>query len=132
MPYFVVYFQLRTTEALLLAGDRSAATAVLKSARATATRLGYEGLTADIVHLARTNQLRLGGGAVSVDGDAALSERELEVLQLLVEGKSNPQIGEALFVTASTAKAHVSKILEKLGASSRTEAVAIAQRRGIL
>lgn len=55
-----------------------------------------------------------------------LTAREREVLQLLVEGLSNPEIAERLTVTRATAKAHVSNILGKLGASSRGEAIALA------
>lgn len=55
-----------------------------------------------------------------------VTERELEVLSLMVEGLHNPEIAERLFVSKSTVKFHVSSILNKLGASSRTEAVALA------
>ncbi|OGO20635.1 MAG: DNA-binding response regulator [Chloroflexi bacterium RBG_16_48_8] len=55
-----------------------------------------------------------------------LTPRELEVLALLVEGLSNPDIAEHLVVSRSTVKFHVSSILSKLGASSRTEAVSLA------
>lgn len=55
-----------------------------------------------------------------------LSEREREVLALMVEGLNNNQIAERLVISISTAKFHVSSILSKLGASSRTEAVSIA------
>lgn len=58
--------------------------------------------------------------------DFKLSERELEVLALLAEGLSNTQIADRLTVSTSTIKFHVSSILGKLGAASRTEAVAIA------
>jgi NarL family two-component system response regulator LiaR len=57
---------------------------------------------------------------------ADLSEREREVLSLMVEGLSNQQIAEKLIVSLSTAKFHVSSILSKLGVSSRTEAVSTA------
>lgn len=55
-----------------------------------------------------------------------LSDRELEVLALLVEGLKNGQIAERLSISVSTIKFHVSSILGKLGANSRTEAVSIA------
>lgn len=55
-----------------------------------------------------------------------LTEREREVLALMVEGLNNNQIAEKLVVSVSTAKFHVSRVLSKLNASGRTEAVAIA------
>jgi NarL family two-component system response regulator YdfI len=60
----------------------------------------------------------------------ALTAREREVLQLLAEGLSNRQIAARLFISPHTAKFHVASILAKLGASSRTEAVALGARRG--
>ena len=57
-----------------------------------------------------------------------LTPREREVLALLVEGLSNPKIAERLTVSYSTARAHVSNILSKLGVSNRAEAVALALR----
>ncbi len=62
----------------------------------------------------------------------ALSSRELEVLRLLAAGQTNRQIAERLFVTERTVKYHVSAILAKLGAGNRTEAVALANQRGLL
>jgi len=61
-----------------------------------------------------------------------LTEREREVLALLVEGLTNPEIAERLIVSRSTAKFHVSSILSKLGVASRTEAVAVAVKEGLL
>ncbi len=64
--------------------------------------------------------------------DFNLSKRELEVLALLIEGLSNADIAERMTVSASTIKFHVSSILGKLGASTRTEAVSIAHQNKII
>lgn len=61
-----------------------------------------------------------------------LSAREREVLALLVEGLNNAAIAERLVVSLSTAKAHVSNVLTKLGVSSRAEAVALAMRHHLV
>ena len=61
-----------------------------------------------------------------------LTARELEVLRLLRQGYSNPDIGHCLGITPRTAKAHVAALINKLGAADRTQAVAIAFERGIL
>ena len=60
------------------------------------------------------------------DPDPGLTERELEILQLMVDGLTNPEIAKKLFVSRSTVKFHISNILMKLGAASRTEAVSMA------
>lgn len=65
-------------------------------------------------------------------GDQALSARELEVLQLIAEGLSAPEIAERLFLGVTTVKTHLQHIYEKFGVSDRAAAVAQAHRRGIL
>lgn len=64
--------------------------------------------------------------------DETLTARELDVLQLLAEGLPNKIIAQRLRISEHTAKFHVSSIMMKLGAASRTEAVTVAARRGLL
>jgi two-component system, NarL family, response regulator LiaR len=61
-----------------------------------------------------------------------LTAREREVLALIVQGMSNPQIANELFVTESTVKSHVSNVISKLGVASRTEAVALALKHHLI
>lgn len=61
-----------------------------------------------------------------------LTEREMEVLALIVEGLSNPEIAEKLFITRATAKAHVHSILQKLYVDDRTQAAVTAMREGLV
>lgn len=62
----------------------------------------------------------------------SLTQRELSVLQQIAEGRSNKDIARRLSITEGTAKTHVKSILEKLDAISRTEAVAVAHKRGLI
>jgi DNA-binding NarL/FixJ family response regulator len=64
--------------------------------------------------------------------DVTLSEREQEVLALLAQGAANKEIARQLHITERTVKAHVRGIFDKLGVSSRAEAVAEAMRSGLL
>ena len=64
--------------------------------------------------------------------DEALTNREIEVLRKVASGNKNHDIAESLNISEQTVKAHITHILEKLGASGRAEAVAIATRRGII
>ena len=65
-------------------------------------------------------------------GDETLTEREVEVLRHIAEGNRNRDIAEKLFISEETVKVHVKHIMDKLGASDRTQAVAIGVRRGII
>jgi DNA-binding NarL/FixJ family response regulator len=65
-------------------------------------------------------------------GEEALTPRELEVLQQIAGGNRNKDVAERLFITEETVKVHVKHLMEKLGARDRTDAVAIALRRGII
>ena len=65
-------------------------------------------------------------------GEEALTPREIEVLQHIAKGNRNRDIANRLFITEETVKVHIKHIMEKLGANDRTQAVAIAVRRGII
>jgi DNA-binding NarL/FixJ family response regulator len=64
--------------------------------------------------------------------DESLTAREIDVLRLIAAGNRNRDIAERLFISEETVKVHVKHIMEKLGATDRTQAVAIAVRRGII
>jgi DNA-binding NarL/FixJ family response regulator len=64
--------------------------------------------------------------------DDALTDREVDVLRRLAGGNRNRDIAELLMISEETVKVHVKHLMEKLGASDRTQAVAIAVRRGII
>ncbi len=84
----------------------------------------HAGETCIPVHLA----VKLAG---RVSGEA-LSGREIDVLKLMAQGKSNKEIGSALFISEGTVKSHAKNIFAKMNVISRTEAVATATRRGLI
>jgi DNA-binding CsgD family transcriptional regulator len=129
--YAVARCQWRLAEALLGAGDREQATAAARVAHATASRLGAAPLRSVLQELARRGRLDLGVGAPARRALAGLTPRELEVLRLLVEGRSNRQIADELFISGKTASVHVTNLLAKLGVHSRLEAAALARRLGL-
>jgi DNA-binding NarL/FixJ family response regulator len=81
--------------------------------------------------LARRGRLDLGADTPPAPRAVGLTPRELEVLRLLVAGKSNRQIAEQLFISGKTASVHVTNILAKLGVHSRLEAAARARELGL-
>ena len=113
--YEVARCRWRLAEALLGGGDREQATMAAQAAHQTAVRLGAEPLRAALEALARRGRLDLGAGVPAERALAGLTPRELEVLRLLVEGRSNRQIAERLFISGKTASVHVTNILAKLG-----------------
>ena len=134
----------RLAEALAEAGDRDAARQEWLLAAAAADELGATALRAALADLGRRarigDSVRGQGGSDGwpkgqVDGGPAplsgLTEREGEVLRLLAAGHSNREIGAELFISPKTVSVHVSNILAKLNAASRTEAAAIAHRSGL-
>jgi two-component system, NarL family, response regulator YdfI len=84
------------------------------------------------LQIARTNR----SAAAEKETESAfvepLTDRELRVLNLLADGLSNPQIGRLLSISRNTVKFHVSSIISKLGAASRTEAVTIGVKLGLI
>jgi DNA-binding NarL/FixJ family response regulator len=120
-------------------GDRTAAATALGESHRIATTLGARPLRTAVDALAARSRLDLaandaGTARVAADTPAdpfGLTRRERDVLPLLVKGRTNRQIAEELFISENTAGVHVSNILGKLGASTRTEAAGIAARLGL-
>lgn len=129
-PYELARCERRLAEALLVADRRQEAAERARAARDTAVRLGAVPLREELDTLIRRG--RLADSPSAADRVPALTARESDVLRLLARGRTNRQIGEELFITGKTASVHVSNILAKLGASGRTEAVAIAYREGLV
>ena len=123
--------RLRLAETILASGgSREEAVSLLRAAADTAIRLRADPLHAEVAGLARRARIDLGTGEQADDLGVGLTAREREVLALLADGRSNREIGEALFISEKTASVHVSNILGKLGVSSRGAAVAMAVRLG--
>ena len=138
-PYPAAYARWRLAEALLAARvDRERAERAVRDADATAVRIGARPLRHELEQLARRSRIELAGGlggpgssgptSDEPGGGLGLTRRELEVLRLVADGRSNRQIAEELFISVKTASVHVSNILTKLAVSSRVEAAAVAHR----
>jgi DNA-binding CsgD family transcriptional regulator len=123
-PFEQARSQARHAAALRAAGDQNGATEVAHAAEEVAARLRAAPLLAELRPLTGTRPAH-----VTVD---LLTPRESEVLALVAAGRSNREIGEQLYVSVKTASVHVSNIMAKLGARTRTEAAAVARRRGLL
>jgi DNA-binding CsgD family transcriptional regulator len=139
-PYLDAYCRWREAEARLGDGNRAKATATLVEAHRIAARLGARPLQGAIEALATRARIDLTDPneapppaveSIRPADPFGLTRRERDVLPLLVQGRTNRQIAEALFISENTAGVHVSNILGKLGASSRTEAAGIAVRLGL-
>ena len=133
--YESVWARWREANARLAAGDRGRGTlATLKAALSGAQTLGMAPLAGRVRELAKRARLRLDRGVDEEQRDelSPLTARETEVLGLLAAGRTNRQIAQALFISDKTASVHVSNILGKLGAASRTEAAAIGRERGLI
>jgi DNA-binding CsgD family transcriptional regulator/tetratricopeptide (TPR) repeat protein len=132
-PFQAAYARLRAAEAGVAGGQREAAREPLEAAATAARRLSAQPLLEEIQWLARHASLRLTGEADGTEEGSdlqrlGLTDREVEVLRHLADGRSNKQIGERLFISAKTVSVHVSSILAKLGVASRGEAAATAHQ----
>jgi DNA-binding CsgD family transcriptional regulator/tetratricopeptide (TPR) repeat protein len=139
-PHRAGYAWWRQAQALLDAGLPAAAAAgPLRSALAAAG--GHVPLLDQIRALAERARISLQQPPADEPGAPppaqpltryGLTDRELTVLRLLAAGRTNPQIGAELYISASTASVHVSNILRKLGVPGRVQAAALAERAGLL
>ena len=84
------------------------------------------------LQIARTNSSAASENETELAFVEPLTDRELRVLNLLADGLPNPQIARLLSISRNTVKFHVSSIISKLGAKSRTEAVTIGVKRGLI
>ncbi|NUU07481.1 helix-turn-helix transcriptional regulator [Leifsonia sp. C5G2] len=120
------YALLRAARVAQLSGDRPRADRLVTQGRELAEAGGVAMLVRAADAIGAQPPAR-AAAAASAQGQP-LTEREEQVLALIEQGLSNKQIGERLYISAKTASVHVSSILRKTGASSRTEAVYLASR----
>jgi DNA-binding NarL/FixJ family response regulator len=106
--------------------DRLTAAARLDESRRIASSLGLQPLVSKIDAFRARYHVRLG------TKPAGLTRRELEVFQLLAEGRTNKEIARTLFISTHTVAIHVARVLHKTGTSNRTEAAAYAARHHLL
>lgn len=140
--YWVARCRLSEADAVLRCrGDRSRAASVLGTVLATAEALQAAPLAESARSLAQRGRLKMapdglgGSGTKSEDQTdplayARLTAREVEVLQLVVQGHTNRQIAEDLYISDKTASVHVTNLLRKLGVDSRFAAADLARRVG--
>ncbi|KAF2415655.1 AAA family ATPase [Microbacterium sp. B35-30] len=118
----------RLAWALIDAGERDDAADLLAAITAEAPALGVARAARWAAELAAQARLVPTGTAAESETEAgivaSLTPRELQVLELVAEGLTNPQIGQRLFISPKTASVHVSAILAKIGAANRAEAAA--------
>ena len=127
----------RAAEALITkSGERTEIASLLRRAHRTAAEIGAESLRRELVALARMTRLSLREPVTTAPkakkgrlGDA--TKRELEVLSHLVVGRTNAEIGAALFISDKTVSVHVSNLLRKSGTTNRHELTTLARRLGV-
>jgi DNA-binding CsgD family transcriptional regulator/tetratricopeptide (TPR) repeat protein len=133
--YRQAYALLRRAEALLEGGaPHGQVEPDLRAALRTAERLSARPLAEAVRTLAARAGVRLDPTHVRPEavGPGPLTPRERSVLALVAAGHTNRQVGAELFISEKTVSVHLSRVMAKLGASSRTEAVSVAYTRGLL
>jgi DNA-binding CsgD family transcriptional regulator/tetratricopeptide (TPR) repeat protein len=131
--YRQAYALLRHAEAVLAGSGSPAQVAPeLRTAYATATAIGAAPLAGALRELAARAGIGLEAPAPEPAGPDPLTPRERSVLALVAQGRTNRQVGAELFISEKTVSVHLSRVMAKLGASSRTEAVSLAYGRGLL
>lgn len=124
------YCGLRQAEAQVSAGAPEDAVGTVTDTLGLARAMGAAWLVEELETLARRHRLKVAGIAPTRDA-GVLTAREREVLGLLAQGRTNREIGAALFITEKTASVHVSNILAKLGVGNRVEAAGLARELGV-
>ena len=128
------YARWRAAEAFAAVDNREAGETAARRAYELASTIGWAWVRDGVALLARRARLALDlpvPSALTPAERLGLTAREAEVLVLVAEGRTNRQIGEALFISTKTASVHVSNILAKLSVSNRGEAGAAARRLGV-
>jgi DNA-binding NarL/FixJ family response regulator len=106
---------------------------VVASVWAEGRALPLPAVLAEAASVVPASAERRSGASQRADAPGGgLTSREREVLRLLVAGRSNPEIAEALFVSPATVRTHVANIYRKLGVTTRVEAATYAHRHGFL
>jgi DNA-binding CsgD family transcriptional regulator len=131
-PYHEGWARLRQAEAGFAGRDRDPARKALHEAARIADALGAAPLSVRVVDLARRARVSAHATRRTTPDVSELTAREADVLVLVAEGQTNRQVAESLFLSPKTVELHVSRILDKLGARTRGEAVAKARRSGLL
>ncbi len=127
--YEVARSRYRQAAAFMARDRRAEAERAAAASVAEATAIGARPLIDAVTALARRARLDVPGLRTT---SSVLTGREEQVLALVSQGLTNRQVGERLFISGKTVSVHMSNVLDKLGASGRAEAVAVAHRRGLL
>jgi DNA-binding CsgD family transcriptional regulator/tetratricopeptide (TPR) repeat protein len=137
-PFRAAYARWRQAEAILASrGPRAEATDLLRVALEQS--IEHVPLHQAITHLTQLARIDVGDDRAETAHDPltdtapfGLTDRELQVLRLVAQGKTNAEVGKVLYISTKTASVHVTNILRKLGVGSRVMAATLAQRAGLV